>query len=52
MARQLCPIFEVTGQLPEPTPRRLGLERTDVTVSLLPAALGEGRYGAVLLGAF
>lgn len=28
------------------------LERKSVSVSLLPAALGEGRYGAVLVGAF
>lgn len=28
------------------------LERKSTTVSLLPAAMGEGRYGAVLVGAF
>lgn len=31
---------------------RQRLERTDLTVGLLPASIGEGRYGAVLVGAF
>jgi len=31
---------------------RQRLERSETSVSLLPAAWGEGRYGAVLVGAF